>query len=119
MKVSHNEMWIGMANDNSLKYQWVDQSPVNFTNWASGEPQSSRRSEIPVLSRYLTADQNLFKYLPGGYSKCVSMNIGDNRFGSQVGKWTENDCNIKNPFICKYKLLQVLQTTYHTVHYMI
>jgi len=37
----HVQVWIGLSdNVNEAKFAWVDQSPINFTNWENGQPSS-------------------------------------------------------------------------------
>ena len=31
-------IWIGMRNDRTDGMNWIDKSPVTFTNWKDGEP---------------------------------------------------------------------------------
>lgn len=41
-KLTHNEVWIGLTDrTNENKFEWVNQSPVTFTNWGDNQPLSA------------------------------------------------------------------------------
>jgi len=63
-------IWIGL-NDEAVEgeFVWYDQSPVTYTNWATGEPNNS-----------------------GGNEDCVQIYPT----GSEPGKWNDLPCDIGN-----------------------
>ncbi|XP_002737989.1 C-type Lectin CRL-like [Saccoglossus kowalevskii] len=73
-----NNIWIGF-NDRAQQYtwEWSDGSPVDYTNWHSGEPNNSCG---------LLCEEN-----------CVEMQVGS-EFND---KWNDEDCTTKNRFVCK------------------
>ncbi len=72
-----NEVWIGLKKFND-KYKWVDDSPLEFNNWAKGSPSYRQ-------------DNN-----------CVQMFPRANR----LGEWVDKPCSRKNIAVCQR--LQVL-----------
>ncbi|PIC38775.1 hypothetical protein B9Z55_010673 [Caenorhabditis nigoni] len=36
--LKQNEVWIGLVYQNDSQWHWTDNSPVNYRNWAKGEP---------------------------------------------------------------------------------
>ncbi|XP_064101719.1 macrophage mannose receptor 1-like [Macrobrachium nipponense] len=61
--------WIGLRQDR--EFVWYDQTPVTFTNWASGEPDG----------------QGLEVYCVEAYY--------------HSGQWNDINCDYKKPFICQ------------------
>ncbi|XP_070535739.1 macrophage mannose receptor 1-like [Ptychodera flava] len=71
-----DSVWIGLS-DGSIKgtNKWTDGSPVDYTNWGSGQP------------RYFTS------------KTCVEVL----NYGVHVGQWKNDDCNLQRGWICKGK----------------
>ena len=69
---SNQRIWIGF-NDLGLEssFKWSDGSPVQYTKFASGQPDDFRKQE-----------------------DCVEMWRGS-------AAWNDNHCNRQNPYICK------------------
>ena len=78
------EFWIGFHDfvhwnyDESGTYVWSDESSVDYTNWARGEP-----SESGVAGK-----------------ECVQMWAHDD---DDVGQWNDINCDNRMPYICKSK----------------
>lgn len=72
--VSKDQAWIGMSkHGESQGWKWADNSAVEFTHWATGEPS-------PSLV---------------GTEDCVEMN--------QNGNWNNRDCSRQGmPFVCSH-----------------
>ncbi|KAL5011088.1 hypothetical protein ScPMuIL_013393 [Solemya velum] len=74
MKGKVDDYWIGLSARTYLRvYQWQDNSPVKFVNWATGKP---------------------------GYTwsaKCVSMASA----AETVGQWTNTDCDQTKRLVCQ------------------
>ena len=65
-----------MENERQLSWysvgnSWSDGTPVNYTNWEIGQPDSYN-----------------------GLEACVQIN-------PESGRWTDRDCNEKKKFVCK------------------
>ena len=71
------------------KFQWVDQSPVPFTYWATKQPSITRLSFSRWRGRIGIQHQQ--------DKTCVSMNLWDG------GKWSTIDCSVRLPVICSHK----------------
>ncbi|XP_071940974.1 macrophage mannose receptor 1-like [Antedon mediterranea] len=68
-------MWVGLSDlTNNKQFRWTDGSSVDYTNWASGEPNEA-----------------------GGGEDCVEL-IGSEY---QAGLWNDNACDKKNGYICQ------------------
>uniref|UniRef100_A0A914QKR2 C-type lectin domain-containing protein n=1 Tax=Panagrolaimus davidi TaxID=227884 RepID=A0A914QKR2_9BILA len=47
-----SDFWIGLTNLMSLsKWQWIDGTPTDFTNWANSEPKNVTGSNCATLSQ--------------------------------------------------------------------
>ena len=65
--------WIGLHDSYSENFfQWSDGSPLDFSLWASGQPNG------------------------GSGENCVRVEW------SEGGTWFDMDCEAVHPFICKY-----------------
>ncbi|XP_047425524.1 macrophage mannose receptor 1 [Mugil cephalus] len=73
----YHHVWIGLTRDNNFGWGWTDQTPVEFLNWAPGEPNTA--------------------FHPGqaGEEKCVEM--------YQDGRWNDNNCLEKRGFACRHR----------------
>ncbi|XP_065683392.1 uncharacterized protein LOC100215503 isoform X1 [Hydra vulgaris] len=68
-----NEFWIGLASKEINNfYNWIDGSPLSFTFWDTMEPNNYE----------------------GRREDCVHTTVN--------GRWNDNICYIKRPFVCKY-----------------
>ncbi|XP_064594480.1 macrophage mannose receptor 1-like isoform X2 [Liolophura sinensis] len=78
-------LWVG-GNDLSVEggWSWQDKSPFTYINWEPGEPNNDEDSE-----------------------DCVSIY-------TRRGTWSDNNCNLKNGFICK-KMSRVTPSPSSTV----
>ena len=65
-------VWLGLKNSNN-KFEWIDKTSVDFTNWANGSP------------------------LNKSDHKCVEM-ISE---FSPIGKWVDIQCTKKNIVVVK------------------
>ncbi|KAG8179318.1 hypothetical protein JTE90_021986 [Oedothorax gibbosus] len=81
MRIRHS-VWIGLHDRiTEGTYEWDDDSPVNFTNWAPGEPSGrDRKTEDCVEAAFYNANQ-----------------------GKKMGQWNDATCDHKMPFICQKK----------------
>ncbi|XP_076822718.1 macrophage mannose receptor 1-like [Clavelina lepadiformis] len=66
--------WIGLNNLNQV-YQWTDGSPVNFTNWDTGEPDH-----------------------PQGFENCA-----ESQLYYHYPDWNNLNCDMTRNFICKIR----------------
>ncbi|XP_048752140.2 macrophage mannose receptor 1-like isoform X2 [Ostrea edulis] len=66
-------VWIGLSDESfESQFIWLDNSPVDFTNWNNGEPNS--------------------------YSEnCAEMIVS----GERIGKWNDAPCSSKRGYICQ------------------
>jgi hypothetical protein len=67
-----NDIWIGLRKSEKI-FKWVDDSHLDFTNWAVGSPSGRADHE------------------------CVQMSLEAN----QIGEWTDKLCNRKNIVVCQ------------------
>lgn len=58
----------------SAGFQWIDRSPVQYTNWRKGEPST--------------------RGWAGNSENCAEVFLSD-------GKWNDEDCNSKRLFVCE------------------
>lgn len=66
-------VWIGLFDDSyENTYKWLDNSPVDFTNWKPGEPSTYNE-------------------------RCVEMMVS----GDNTGKWNDVSCESRRGFICQ------------------
>ncbi|MBN3315364.1 LYAM1 protein, partial [Atractosteus spatula] len=65
-----NEVWIGLFRSD---WKWSDQESFSFQNWDTGEPNNG-----------------------GGIQSCGAVYLQD----SKRGKWDDNVCTHRAPFIC-------------------
>ena len=74
---AENEAWIGLHKDprNNSRWQWVDGSSLNYTNWSKGEPNSN--SSTGDCTKIYPASSAL------------------------AGKWKDEKCNLPLNFICE------------------
>ena len=67
------KIWIGAKeNETGDGYVWTDRKPFAFTSWAPGQPRNSKRNRCTVILSF-----------------------------PFFGKWTNENCAEKLPFICK------------------
>ncbi|CAD5120109.1 DgyrCDS8687 [Dimorphilus gyrociliatus] len=72
--------WIGLSSrvrDRPQKFQWVDNAPFDYSNWADGEP-NGQPYEVQCTEAYSNNDRN-------------------------YGKWNDHDCNSDIGYICQYR----------------
>jgi len=67
-----NDIWIGLRKAGKI-FKWMDDSHLDFTNWAVGSP--SGRADY----------------------ECVQMSLE----GNQIGEWSDKLCNRKNIVVCQ------------------
>jgi hypothetical protein len=67
-----NDIWIGLRKANGI-FKWVDDSYLDFTNWAAGNPSNQMDFD------------------------CVQMSPGYN----QIGEWEDKFCNRKDLVVCQ------------------
>ncbi|XP_071951100.1 macrophage mannose receptor 1-like [Antedon mediterranea] len=80
--------WIGLNDrDAEERYEWSDDSPVDYLPWAIGQPNNDDHTE-----------------------NCVEMIYDKNTNG-----WADNDCSVKRNWICKMKRGNGLKTTLPSV----
>ncbi|XP_042627039.1 layilin-like isoform X2 [Cyprinus carpio] len=87
LRASDGDFWIGLRrssqynSDCSSQYHWLDYSQATFRNWLVTEPSC-------------------------GLDKCVALFYRPSPSSGQkehsLFKWTDDNCNSKNNFICKY-----------------
>ena len=74
------DMWIGL-NSIGIHYQyhWTDETPLDFTQWMEGAPDSFQPIDDPVrfLIIIIIVDIYLALYTPGGHLKASSNAIFD------------------------------------------
>ncbi|XP_072020680.1 macrophage mannose receptor 1-like isoform X2 [Amphiura filiformis] len=70
---SHDDIWIGLHRTDSNGFQWQDNTPVAYDNWASNEPTYTWDVE---------------------HENCVQMYISN-------GQWNDVDCLHRQSYICK------------------
>ncbi|XP_054706985.1 macrophage mannose receptor 1-like [Uloborus diversus] len=67
-------VWIGLSDTKlEVGFYWEDETPLDFTNWAPGEPSNGREH-------------------------CVEMQFNSS---TQIGYWNTKDCGEEIPFICQ------------------
>ena len=72
-------LYIGLNDMHAeKKFIWSDQSSVFYTSWGRGEPSSHNNDE-----------------------DCVEMRT----FNQQKGKWNDINCDKRNGFVCKKRML--------------
>ncbi|XP_023658454.2 secretory phospholipase A2 receptor [Paramormyrops kingsleyae] len=76
-----SQWWIGLSSDTiNEEYSWSDGAQLQFQNWPQAEPQKpSPQSDV-----------------------CVSMS-------SQTGKWSGDQCGDRHGYVCKRRILSVLE----------
>uniref|UniRef100_A0A6Q2YAE0 Mannose receptor, C type 1b n=1 Tax=Esox lucius TaxID=8010 RepID=A0A6Q2YAE0_ESOLU len=55
LKDSHPSFWIGLYKTHLGQWKWLDESVLDYTNWAEGEPRNSSRN-IYGYGRILSSD---------------------------------------------------------------
>lgn len=63
-------------------FKWTDNSPLDYVNWKSGEPNNW-----------------------AGFENCVEMQ-------TRSGQWNDLPCNYNRQFICKKKMGENIQALY-------
>ncbi|CAH1781368.1 unnamed protein product [Owenia fusiformis] len=79
LHVSSQNVWIGMFRSINDGFQWKDNSPVQYTNWANGEPSDVNGTE----------EEN-----------CVEAYALN-------GKWNDNICTAKRGYVCMRESVMV------------
>ncbi|XP_053398682.1 uncharacterized protein LOC128556876 isoform X2 [Mercenaria mercenaria] len=74
LAVNGQSFWTGLHKSIDSGFQWIDRSPVQYTNWRKGEPSTRGWS--------------------GNLENCAEVFLSD-------GKWNDEDCNSKRLFVCE------------------
>ncbi|CAG0906495.1 unnamed protein product, partial [Cyprideis torosa] len=76
--------WVGLnSRRDGQTYEWVDGTPLDYTNWAAGEPSSDSE-------------------------QCVEMiHLGDN-----AGKWNDNSCDTELSYACQLDLTKECESLF-------
>ncbi|XP_060586405.1 uncharacterized protein LOC132742102, partial [Ruditapes philippinarum] len=74
LAVNGQSFWTGLHKSIDSGFQWIDRSPVQFTNWRKGEPST--------------------RGWAGNSENCAEVFLSD-------GKWNDEDCNSKRLFVCE------------------
>lgn len=72
--VQGQSFWTGLHKSIDSGFQWIDRSPVEYTNWRPGEPST--------------------RGWGGNLENCAEVFLSD-------GKWNDEDCNSKRLFVCE------------------
>ncbi|CAO4370410.1 unnamed protein product [Caenorhabditis nigoni] len=57
--LKQNEVWIGLVYQNDSQWHWTDNSPLNYRNWANGEPNHLPYEKwTSLMSDAIKADYN-------------------------------------------------------------
>ncbi|XP_070537335.1 macrophage mannose receptor 1-like [Ptychodera flava] len=76
LQENHMNVWIGLNRNKQGVFEWVDEQPVSYTNWAEDEPNG-----------HITGED------------CVEMFY-------HSGEWNDVDCYQKLGFVCKTQKVQ-------------
>ncbi|KAL4230751.1 hypothetical protein ACF0H5_011126 [Mactra antiquata] len=71
---SQQSFWTSLHKSLNTGFQWIDRTPVQYTNWRPGEPST--------------------RGWGGNLENCVEVFLSD-------GKWNDEDCNSKRLYICE------------------
>ncbi|XP_078697648.1 alpha-N-acetylgalactosamine-specific lectin-like [Branchiostoma floridae x Branchiostoma belcheri] len=75
-------VWFGLNRRNEKGWRWTDGSPVVFTNWSRGRPDNRMYGKCGALYSAHKID-------------------GRPRHRGKRGKWEDNKCFRKLPYVCK------------------